>query len=917
MWLISRPASILFLLICVADISSGAAPQFISREWQSEDGLPSNALRTVVQAADGYLWVGTAEGLVRFDGERFSGFVEGQDERLSRLPVHSLFPLPNGEVWIGTGNVLLRGKGSHLEEVDLPAQSENGVIPIVSQVVLGEGGVVFAVQDNEVWQIESKKKPHLADRTPELDKLLQEDAIWGQQHGRSPPHGGQITFRDSKQRLWQFTPGSGLTVSSSDSQPEPVSLQGGPPAVITAMCEDREGSIWLATQAQGLWRLRPPRVEILAGAEGLSDREILLVREDRAGALWMAPSSGGLDCITEGIARHFEVGSVRRVSALLETKAGILWAARSEGTVYWWKNGSFRKAFQNDNLGPGKIVAIAEDQEGRIWFGGRPGLLVLDGSDSRRVINLGSPEFVTALTTVGSTVWVGTESGKIFSGDRDGFQLVAAPDALAAAPISDLLPDGNGSLWIGTLGAGLFHSQNNRIIPLAPRMSEVDPQITCVLDDGMGYLWLGTHGGICRVAKAQLLSPTANAVSALMLDRSDGLLTRECTRGGQPAGWRGADGTLYFSTGNGIACVQPAKLVVDAVPPPVVIEEADAGGRLLALGSNGGVQTGPGLSRLEFRFTALSFSAPEKVRFRVQLEGMDESWRDIGDQRTVAYEAVPPGRYQFRVTAENGDGVWNEEGTALAVEVLPHLWEMRWFQASAILLAGMLTLGTGTLVTRARMRGRLLRLEAQNAREAERARIARDMHDELGASLTRIAQMSDLAVVDDERAGAAQGRLAEIGRAARLVSSTLDQIVWTVNPRNDNAESLVEYLGEFALEFLEGTAIPLNLELPPEVPHFQVRSDARHQILLGMKEALNNAVKYAKPSEISVRITIEQSEICVVVADDGCGFEMAAVSPSSNGLQNIKQRFTALGGSAQIESCPGTGTVVTFCVRLE
>src|SRR5262249_33961397 len=142
------------------------------------------------------------------------------------------------------------------------------------------------------------------------------------------------------------------------------------------------------------------------------------------------------------------------------------------------------------------------------------------------------------------------------------------------------------------------------------------------------------------------------------------------------------------------------------------------------------------------------FTAPEKVRFRTRLEGLDETWRDAGGQRTIAYEAAPPGRYQFRVIAENGDGVWNETGAALAVEGLPHFWETSWFRAGVALLASALAVGVGALIMRARLRGRLLRLEAQTSRAKERARIAQDLHDDLGASLTEISLLANLAAED-------------------------------------------------------------------------------------------------------------------------------------------------------------------------
>jgi signal transduction histidine kinase len=650
---------------------------------------------------------------------------------------------------------------------------------------------------------------------------------------------------------------------------------------------------------------------MLTKSDGLGDRAAILMLEDRAGALWVARQAGGLDRLGANAVQHFEVdpGPLRRpVSALLETQEGVLWAATRDGQVYSLKDGSFSPAFRKLR-GPGKILAMAEDAGGQIWFGGRSGLAVWDGGESQRTIDFGSPQVVTAVVSAGATMWVGTENGRVFRGTGEQFQAIAAAESFARQPISSLLPDADGSVWVGTLGGGLFRVREARVVAFAARMSEVDPRITCVLDDRAGFLWLGTLGGICRVEKAMLLgAPSAVTKSALVLDRSDGLMTRECTGGGQPAGWRGHDGALYFSTGRGVARVYPERLVLNGHAPPVVIEEASAGGHPLAQIAER-VQAGPGRSRLEFRYTALTFTAPEKVRFRTQLEGLDETWRDTDGQRMAAYEAVPPGRYRFRVMAENGDGVWNEAGAALAVEVRPHFWETLWFQAAAALLAAAVAVGVGALIMRARLRGRLLRLEAKNAREAERARIAQDLHDDLGASLTEISLLADLAAEERQEAGGEDDTLPEIAATAQNLVGALDEIVWAANPRHDTLRSLAEYLTSFAAKFLGRAKITLRRDVPRDLPERSLDAKRRHSIFLAVREALNNAVKHSGASEVWLRLRLDNDRIEVAIEDNGRGFDPQA-SGEGDGVGNLASRLERLGGRGRIESRSGGGTRV-------
>lgn len=728
----------------------------------------------------------------------------------------------------------------------------------------------------------------------------------------------EVRLRGVRGELWEFRPGVGLSLTDAAGRAELVSLPSALPSAVRAMLEDREGNLWLATDTQGLWRLRPARVEVLPMADGLSERAAMLVFEDHAGAVWAAPQAGGLDCLSAGAVRHFEIGSERPrrpVSALLETRAGVLWAALRDGAqVYSRNDQGFSSALPKDRA-PGKVLAMAEDDLGRLWFGGRFGLSVWEGSEPLRTIDFGAPETVTVVVSAGSTIWAGTESGRVFRGTGERFELVATAEAFARQPISSLLPDADGSLWVGTLGGGLFQLREGSVIALAPRMSEVDPRITCVLDDGAGFLWMGTLGGICRAEKAMLLRvPSAVTNSPLVLDRSDGLLTRECTGGGQPTGWRGQDGTLYFATGRAVARVYPERLALNTVAPPVVIEEASAGGHPLAPIAER-VQAGPGRSRLEFRYTALTFTGSEKVRFRTRLEGLDETWRDADGHRTAAYEAVPPGRYRFRVMAENGDGVWNEAGAALAVEVVPHYWETRWFQAGAALLAAAIAVGVGALIMRARLRGRLLRLEAKSAREAERARIAQDLHDDLGASLTEISLLANLAAEERQEAGGQDDTLPEIAATAQTLVGSLDEIVWAANPRYDTLRSLAEYLTSFAGKFLGRAKITLRRDVPRDLPELSLDAERRHSVFLAVREALNNAVKHSGASEIWLRLRLENERIEIAVEDNGRGFDPSA-SGEGEGVGNLASRLERLGGQCRIESSVGGGTKVLLSLPL-
>ena len=887
--------------------------RFLVRSWQSEDGLPSNVVRSVAQAADGYLWVATAEGVVRFDGVRFTGFATEREAALARGTARALFALENGDVWVATTRGgLLRWHGGQLAQVwaDLNVTPA----PNVSQVVPDGRGAVLIVRAPELWRAAGEAAPVPAERTPAIEELLRRDVEAAPVRARQAV---RAQLRDRRGRVWMAGPAGRLTVTDAASAAAPVALPTVEPGNrINELYEDREGSIWAATADGGLVQIRERRAEVLTVADGLADRAAFAVLQDRAGAWWVGSKRGGLDRIGGGAVTHFEVGDGsgnRPISALCEDRTGRLWTATRDGSVFREEAGVFVPAFNPVSL-TSKVQAIVEDARGRLWFGGLTGLALLAEG---KMTHLGVAQGFTGATVsalvadAAGALWVGTHDGRIFRGDEKGFAPLGAAEALGRHPVLGLLPEPDGALWAATLGGGLFHWRAGQFTRFAADEGLPDARLTSVLDDGAGYLWLGSLGGIFRVEKTALHELAAHrrkAATWLQLDRSDGLLTRECTGGFQPAAWRGADGELRFPTVNGLVCIRPAQLATNAVPPPVIIEECRANDRGLSVGG-GSVETGPGRSRLEFRYTGLSFAAPERVRFRTLLEGLEAAWREVGTQRVTAYEAVPPGRYRFRVQAANNDGLWSEMGAALWVTVRPHIWETLWFQVLAAALAAAGAAGLGWGIARGRMRRRLARIELRSARETERARIARDLHDDLGASLTEISMLAALAAEEHAPVAALREPLQQIAGKAQSLVGALDEIVWAVNPRHDTLASLADYLAAFAAEFLAATGLALRLDVARDLPPLALEAERRHGLFLAVREALHNAVKHSGAREVWLRLRLDAGALLITVEDHGRGFDPATAA-AGDGLRNLRERLAALGGDCLIDSIDGAGTRV-------
>jgi signal transduction histidine kinase len=330
-----------------------------------------------------------------------------------------------------------------------------------------------------------------------------------------------------------------------------------------------------------------------------------------------------------------------------------------------------------------------------------------------------------------------------------------------------------------------------------------------------------------------------------------------------------------------------------------------------------------GRHRFEFEYTGLSFVAPEKVRFKCRLNNFETEWANVGTKRVASYNYIQPGKFSFQVTACNNDGVWNETGAILKFEVLPYFWQTTWFRVLGGLATMLAASGAVWFETRRWMRRRLELAERQRDIERERTRIAKDIHDDLGASLTRIAMLSQLDRGQMQLPESVTKNLDRIFTTVRELTRAMDEIVWAVNPRHDRLDSLAGYLSRFAYEYLSVAEIRCRLDLPLHLPTLLVTAEVRHNLFLAFKEALHNIIKHAAAKEVRVELRLEAAQLALQVTDDGRGFDTATQVDGhvaagriacGNGLANMERRLVEIGGTCKIRSERGRGTTVTFTV---
>ena len=984
-------------------IGYGEVP-FSFRSWQREQGLPENYVRALAQTRDGYIWVGSDDGVSRFDGVSFfplglqEGFQGGrvqilfgdsrnalwigsvvgglscwQGGKLSKftmsngLPSESVTALaedPAGRIWVGTEAglaVLQDGRAVSLKGAEIFSGK-----PIATLFCDHNGTMWAGVTGAGIFSYQGDKFDQLQD--PALDSLLRD------------PH---CLLVDQHGRIW-IGAGDAFVLCREGDQwrrfgiPRHLATH-----YISALTEQPDGTVWAGSVGEGLLEFKAGKLVVFNANSGLSDNLVESLLVDREGKVWVG-THGGLNRISlkkVSVLSHNEGLDYGAMQGLAEVQPGVIWAAQPNG-VFQWDGRMFRRLMFSGSPEPFATVLLA-DRDGSCWAGGARGLLHFqnpqaaeESGGSAALTNLsisalaqdvksgiwagtqdGELWHITdggwlsqtncprghAITAIvpdmEGVLWVGTEGGGLYRLDGDGHRRSEQLTGLPSSWIRTLHLDGQGVLWIGTAGGGLSRLQNGHVATFTMREGLPDNTISQILEDDDGNLWLGDNRGIARVRKKDLDDLMANKIPAVypeVYGRADGMISEECSGGFFPAGLKSKAGLLWFSTLKGLVVIDP-RHTVSSPAPVVILEQALVDGVLAYPGSapttrdaNNGrdlkeqttasLRLAPGKHIVEFRYTGLSFDAPDRVRFRYRLEGLDLNWVEAGTRRVALYSSVPPGNYHFQVIACNGDGVWNETGAGFALTVLPHLWQTWWFIGALALGAVVFVTGVVRVVEQRRLQQHLKRLEQERILEQERTRIAQDLHDIMGAKLCRISFLSEHARRSEGVPAQLEEEIRSISDDSREVLRSLDEMVWAVNPEKDSLENLVSYIGQYAQEYFRKTGIECTLEFPAQVPAQPLSSQSRHHLFLAVHEAMTNILKHSGATEAKIAMVCQHNHLTISVSDNGAGFDPAfseAGSPGStagfcNGLGNMRQRLASLGGSCRVESRHGHGTTIQF-----
>jgi signal transduction histidine kinase/ligand-binding sensor domain-containing protein len=911
--------------------------------WVMENGLAQNTVQALAQTRDGFIWLGTEVGLVRFDGNGFQVFDRNSSPGLPGNDVRCLLASDDGTLWIGTSEGLARwkdgGTKAFTTKDGLPGNNiralslRDGYVLVTTED--GEAGVngdrVVPVGYDMLTSIDPRLQPIFATRIGEARQAQAtnsevtvfgagKDLRWSVGH-ELPGTRVQALYADREGSLWIGTNGGLARWNGGKLERLPVTDPLATASVLSLM-EDHEGNIWVGTETGGLHILRDQRFRTISARDGLSSDGTTTVVEDGAGTLWVGTTGSGLNALRRSgagasVLKTYSVRNGLRSDVILSLAAaanGDLWVGTPDGLnrIHGSRIDAFTSA---DGLPDDFIRSLLADTDGSLWIGTRRGLThwikASGGTQSgmkmetfTQASGLGSDLVGAMARDSNGDLWVATFAGlsRIHAGKIENF---TTANGLSIDVITALLARSNGTVVIGTQDHG-WTAWDGKSFVVPESFNPNVTSIHAILDDRAGHLWFATGNGIARCD----FELTGGCSHWIEFGTADGLRSRETAINSHPSAWRSRDGHLWFATPKGLVEVDPEHFPVNTVPPPVAlarfaVDDVDQPLRGAALS----VVVPAGHVHFQFDYAGLSFTAPQKVRYRYMLEGFDKGWTEAGSRRTAYYTSLPPRRYTFRVQAANNDGVWNTTGAALTFELRPRFYQTVWFYVSlSAALAGLIVLF---------LRRRLKRAESEfRAVLGERNRIAREIHDTLAQGYVGVSvQLEVLAeLLRASKVEAAAKQLDTTRGYVREGLADARQSIWALRSQ-DSGETTLPVRLRRMVEAARGDGLQPTFSIFGA--YRPLDAEMEREILRVAQEAIHNVKKHAGAKHLFVQLKYGPSEIVLEARDDGRGFvagDEHRLTSGHYGLTGMRERAAAIGGILEVTSGLEKGTTVRLRV---
>lgn len=961
-------------LVCIALGEPATLPQrelqgYSRRIWQTQDGLPEEPVQALAQTPDGYLWIGTSGGLVRFDGAEMVVFNRENTPALRSNSVFSLLVSRSGDLWIGTeGGGVVRYHRGEFRRFSAEEGLSNG---FVRSVLEDRRGQFWVGTDDGLFRLHG-------------DRLARVDGVGG-----VPAVAVHDIREDSRGRLWAG--GSSLLMLDGSRTVE-YRLEGGSSeqrvksiletrdgviwvgtvsglerlnpdgtgrfihvpdvsGTVRVLREDHDGALWIGTIGEGIFLYRAGRFTRLRAPDYLPSDTVLSLLEDHEGNLWVGtqtgllrlsatpvstfplPGAAGSDFSTifQDVDKSIWIASTRlyryagqtarpyrfagpldeiRIRNLFRDRAGILWAG-TDGHGLWRIEGSRSVQYtKRDGLINDFIRAIYQGRDGSLWIGTDEGV---SRWRQGRFTNYGVAQGLCYFSIRSlaedrnGDLWIGTDHG-VSRLHNDKFVHDAVVEGLRDERVWAIHEDPSGGLWLGTLGAGLFRWKSGLLIAYTSAQGLANNSIYHILEDPAGMFWMSGPNGVSSVLRRDLervAESPGTRPAVTLYGISDGLETTQMHGGTQPAGCLAANGEIWFPSNKGPVRITPGYGAL-GTPPAAVIERIVADGR--ALPTSGKLELPPGGGKLEIQYSAIRLRSQERIRFRYKLEGFDNEWTEAFGRRLAFYTNLPAGPYRFRVAAYEMNAPARVSEAAVEMYWKPHFYATPWFLTLCVAAAAAAALGVH------RFRLRQIHARFEGILE-ERNRVARELHDTIIQGCGGVSALLEAsATVGDADPAMKQGLLEG---ARTQIRSTIDEarrVVWDLRQSPDAEGELAATVSKLAEQLSQESHIPIAFGTDGK--QRALEHALEHDLVMVAREALSNAVRHAAPTSVRLRLSFGTRELTMQVDDDGRGFDPSSPANGHYGIIGMRERIEHLGGKFVLRSGPGAGTHLSIAVPL-
>ena len=963
--------------------------QYQFDSWTTDNGLPQNSIQSIVQTQNGYLWLSTTDGLVRFDGVRFVVFNKANTKGIRSNRFTQLVEMRDGSLWAGTedGGITRYQSGTFVtfttqqglpsDRIDRMDESSGTLLVITERGIArwdGQKFVPFVSSEPLVSEYFKGHFPNGDDFRFWSDgaalHVFESGAYRTYTKSDGLPSANVRRFyRDQDRTLWVVTrdagiahlkdgkfvalPGAPVTITDIESlhqdhegavwlgtrtgilarlqndQWTTFGPETGVRGSLLRIFEDREGNLWIGSFNDGLFRTRRQQVHVFTTTDGLAHDNVYPLLEDHDGSIWAGTWGGGLSHFKDGkfVTYNRAEGWPELITALYQDDDGTLWIGSK--FLMRFSGGHLEKFGPEQGYRGDWVFAIHRDRQGTLWIGSQQGLYQFRDNSFKAYTtddHLPNDRVQSILEDRSGNLWLGTLGGLAIFKNGLLIRSYTESDGLASNHVRTIYEDRDGIIWIGSYDGGITRYKDGRLTTYTTKDGLYNNGAFQILEDDFGNFWISCNLGIYRVKRSELndfAEGRLRTITSVAYGRRDGMLILECNGSKQPGGIKTRDGRLWFPTQKGIAVIDPARAIGSSQsPPPVLIEDIFVDRQPVTAPEV--LHLYPGQQNLEIHYTGLSFVAPEQIRFRYKLVGLDPDWVEVGSRREAFYQHLSPGHYVFELSAANSSGDWTTQNAVLRVIVHPPFWRTWWFisltAAGIVALTFLAYQRRITQLKRAHAAQEAFSQQLIESQEKERKRIAAELHDSLGQNLLVIKNRALLSLNSPDKVDNTLEQLNEISLAASQAIEEVREIAHDLRPFQLDRLGLTKAIESMIRKVSASSGVKFKTEIQQIDGIFAKAAEINLYRIV--QECVNNIIKHSGATEATLLMHRDERGVQITVSDNGKGFILPDGTANRSGkagfgLSGISERARILGGKEIIQSAPGQGTKITLKIGIQ